>query len=293
VRQAAVRSPKTKVGNRERPSDFQPANSGLRILGIVNITEDSFSDGGKFLDSAAALAHARQLAAEGADILDLGAAASNPRAQPVTAEVEIARLSPVVAALRTGGLPISIDTFSSEVQRWALTQNVDYLNDIQGFPFPEVYPALAAGRARLIVMHSVQGLGPARRTAAEPAEIFDSVVSFFDDRVSQLEHAGISRARLVLDPGMGLFLGTQREASFVMLRRLAELKARFALPLLVSVSRKSFLRTFIDRSAQEAGPASLAAELYAVIVQGADFVRTHDPRALKDAVTVWNAIGAR
>jgi dihydropteroate synthase type 2 len=92
---------------------------------------------------------------------------------------------------------------------------------------------------------------------------------------------------------MGLFLGTRREASFVMLKKLAELKARFALPLLVSVSRKSFLRTFIDRSAQEAGPASLAAELYAVIVQGTDFVRTHEPRALRDALTVWNAMGAR
>jgi dihydropteroate synthase len=262
-----------------------------RILGIVNITEDSFSDGGRFLDSAAALAHARQLAAGGADILDLGAAASNPRAQPVSADEEVARLAPVVAALKSDKIAISIDTFSPEVQRWALAQNVDYLNDIQGFPNPEIYPALAASRAKLIVMHSVQGLGPARRMDFEPEEIFDRVVSYFDDRLPRLERAGISRARLILDPGMGLFLGTRREASFVMLRRLAELKASFALPLLVSVSRKSFLRTFIDRSAGEAGPASLAAELYAVHVQGADFVRTHDPRALKDALTVWNAMG--
>jgi dihydropteroate synthase len=279
--------------SRQKPqgSEFHASISDVRVLGIVNITEDSFSDGGKFLDSAAALAHARQLAADGADILDLGAAASNPKAQPVSAEAEIARLSPVVAQLKKDKLLISVDTFSPEVQRWALEQDVDYLNDIQGFPFPEAYPVLADARAGLIVMHSIHGLGPARREAVEPAEIFDRVVSYFDERLAQLEHAGVARARLILDPGMGLFLGTRREASFIMLRSLAELKARFGLPLLVSVSRKSFLRTFIDRSAQDAGPASLAAELYAAVVQQVDFVRTHDPRALKDALRVWYAIG--
>jgi dihydropteroate synthase type 2 len=261
----------------------------VRLLGIVNITEDSFSDGARFLDSDAALEHARKLSREGADIIDLGAAASNPLAKPVSPETEIARLAPVVRALKNEGTPISVDTFSTETQRWALREGADYLNDIQGFSDPALYPALAQGRAKLIVMHSVQGLGPATRVAVEPSEIFDRVVSFFEDRLVQFERAGIEHDRLVLDPGMGLFLGSRRAASFEILRRLKELKERFSLPLLVSVSRKSFLRTFVDRSAQEAGPASLAAELYAVLVQGVDFIRTHDPRALKDALAVWQA----
>ena len=263
-----------------------------RLLGIVNLTEDSFSDGGKFLDAGKALEHARRLASTGADVIDLGAAASNPNAKPVSAEIEIARLSLVMAALKEEGITVSVDTFAPEVQRWALSKGADILNDIQGFPFPEIYPDLARSNAKLIVMHSVQGLGPATRVAVAPEEVFDRIASFFDARIMQLETAGIARERLIIDPGMGLFLGTRREASFAVLRRLSELKARYRLPLLVSVSRKSFLRTFIDRSAPEAGPgpASLAAELYAVLTQGADYVRTHDPAALKDALAVWHAI---
>jgi dihydropteroate synthase type 2 len=264
-----------------------------KILGIVNITEDSFSDGARYLAVGDALAHARKLARGGADIIDLGAASSNPDAKSVPSDVEIARLAPVVAALKKDGISISVDTFAIEVQRWALAQGADYLNDVRGFPFPELYRELASSNAKLIVMHSVQGLGPATRVAVEPGEIFGRVVRFFDERFGALVSAGVARERLILDPGMGLFLGTRREASFEILRRLSELKARFDLPVLVSVSRKSFLRSFLDRSPQEAGPASLATELYVAIVQGADFVRTHDPAALKDALAVWGVLGMR
>ena len=264
-----------------------------KLLGIVNITEDSFSDGGKFLGTDDAIAHAVKLARNGADIIDLGAASSNPDAKQVKSEVEIARLAPVVAALKKGGILISVDTFAPEGQRWAIGQGVDYLNDVRGFPFADLYPDLAASPAKLIVMHSLEGLGPATRVAIEPSEIFDRVVRFFDERFGALERAGVARDRLILDPGMGLFLGTRREASFEILRRLSELKARFGLPVLVSVSRKSFLRTFLDRPAEEAGPASLAAELYAALVQGADFIRTHNPAALRDALAVWGVLSRK
>lgn len=273
--------------------DLSPRGAGKtapKILGIVNITDDSFSDGGRFLAAEDAVAHANRLAADGTDIIDLGAASSNPSSKPVPAEVEIARLAPVVAALREERVSISVDTFAPEVQRWSLDQDVDFLNDIQGFPFADLYPLLAKSRARLIVMHSVQGLGPATRVAVAPEVIFDRVSAFFDQRIAALVAAGVARERLVLDPGMGLFLGTKREASFEMLRRLGALRARFGLPVLVSVSRKSFLRSFIGRAAPESGPASLAAELYAVCRQGADYVRTHDPAALKDALAVWRAV---
>jgi dihydropteroate synthase type 2 len=260
------------------------------IFGILNITDDSFSDAGKYLAPESAIAHARALAKGGADVIDIGAASSNPNSESVAPEIEIARLEPVVPQLLRDGLSLSIDTFAPEVQRWALARDVDYLNDIQGFPLPEMYPELAAARAKLVVMHSVQGMGPATRVAVDPNEIFDRVVAFFERRFAALEKAGVARDRLILDPGMGLFLGTKRAASFEVLRRVGELRTRFNVPVLVSVSRKSFLRTFIDRTAQEAGPASLAAELYAATVQGADCIRTHDPAALKDGLAVWKAL---
>jgi dihydropteroate synthase type 2 len=260
----------------------------MKILGIVNITEDSFSDGGKCLAADAALAHARKLAQD-ADILDLGAASSNPDAKAVSPDVEIARLAPVIEALKTDGTAISIDSFSTDVQRWAIARNVDYLNDIQGFADPALHPELARAKARLIVMHSVQARGRATRVDVAPREIFDRVRRFFEARIALLAQAGIGRERLILDPGMGFFLGSDPQTSLTMLRRLGELKTAFGLPVLVSVSRKSFLRAMTGRKPEEAGPASLAAELFAVH-QGADYIRTHDPAALSDALAVGRAL---
>lgn len=259
------------------------------ILGIVNLTEDSFSDGGRFLKPDAAVAQARKLAADGAAIVDLGAAASNPNARPVTPDEEIARLAPVVRTLKSEGIAVSIDSFAPEVQRWALTQGVDYLNDIHGFPDPELYPALADSAAGLIVMHAVQERGKATAVDVPPAEIFRRVLDFSDLRLAALERAGVARARLILDPGMGMFLGRRAQASFEVLRRVPELKKAFGLPVLISVSRKSFLRRTANRSIAEAGPATLAGELFAAI-QGADYIRTHDPAALADGLAVWEAV---
>jgi len=258
------------------------------ILGIVNITEDSFSDGGKYLSPDAALAHARRLAQD-ADILDLGAASSNPDAKAVSPDVEIARLAPVVEALKKDGCAISIDSFAPQVQRWAIAQDVDYLNDIQGFPDAELYPVLAASKAKLIMMHSVQERGRASRVEIAPGEIFERVRRFFEGRIAALTQAGIARERLILDPGMGFFLGSNPQASFTVLRRLADLKELFGPPVLVSVSRKSFLRALTGRPVGQAGAASLAAEIFA-LRQGADYIRTHDPAALKDALAVTKAL---
>ena len=259
------------------------------ILGILNITEDSFSDGAKYLDPAAAIAHGRELAGDGASVLDIGAASSNPDSKGVPAGIEIARLEPVVAALKD--IPLSIDTFSPLVQCWALARNVAYLNDIQGFADPALYPALAASPAKLIVMHSVQERGAATRVDVPPDKIMDRIARFFDARLKALEAAGIARSRLILDPGMGFFLGTDPQTSFTVLRRLPELKARFDLPLLVSVSRKSFLRRLTGRGVDAAGPISLAAELYAVR-QGADYIRSHAPGPLRDGQLLAKALEA-
>ena len=259
------------------------------IFGILNITDDSFSDGGKYLKTEAAIAHGRKLIADGADVLDIGAASSNPESKGVPPEIEIARLAPVIEVLRREGVKLSIYTFAPQVQRWVVAQGVAYLNDIQGFPDPALYPAFAASDVKLIVMHSVQERGPATRVAWEAEEVFDHCLSFFETRLAALTQAGIARARLILDPGMGFFLGANPDASFAMLRRLPELKRAFNLPLLVSVSRKSFLRRLTGRGVSELGAATLAAELFA-LAQGADHIRTHEPAPLKDGRAVWRAL---
>jgi dihydropteroate synthase type 2 len=262
----------------------------MKILGILNITEDSFSDGGKFLAAEAALAHGAALLEEGADILDIGAASSHPDAKPVAPETEIARLQSVLPALKANGASLSIDTFSLPVQRWALEQEPDYLNDIHGFPDSSLYPELAASRAKLIVMHMVQPQGVAVRTDIPPSEIFGLVTDFFDRRLEALTRAGIARERLILDPGMGQFVGRDPENSLILLRRLPDLKARYGLKLLVSVSRKGFLRRLVNQPPDQSGPASLAAELFAE-ANGADYIRTHAPAPLRDGLKVLKAIG--
>jgi dihydropteroate synthase type 2 len=266
----------------------------MKILGILNITEDSFSDGGRYLAPEAALAHGESLIRDGADILDIGGAPSNPDAKPVAAETEIARLQSVLPALKAKGASISIDSFAPEVQRWALSQGVDYLNDIHGFAAPALYPELAKSDARLIVMHAIQGYGIATREDVPAREIFDRTVSFFEQRIAALTEAGIARSRLVLDPGMGFFVGSDPENSLTLLRRLPELKDRFGLPILVSVSRKSFLRKLAGQS-DPAGPAVLAASLAAELFagrKGVDYVRSHAPGPLSAALKIQAALGA-
>ncbi len=203
---------------------------------------------------------------------------------------EIRRLDPVIAALEGTGTALAIDTCQPETQLFALARGVAYLNDIRGFPDPSRYPDLAAGQCRLVVMHMVEGAGRARRVALGPGEVWQRIEAFFAERVARLEAAGIARERLILDPGMGFFLSSRAETSLSVLASLDRLKRAFGLPVMVSVSRKSFLGAITGRAAPaERGPATLAAELYAA-AHGADFIRTHDPAALRDALAVTAAL---
>lgn len=265
------------------------AGTAPLILGIVNITPDSFSDGGRYLSPDAAIEHARKLVADGAHIVDLGPSSSNPDALPVSPEEEMRRLVPVMESLVAEGISVSVDSFLPSTQKYALAHGAHYLNDIQGFADQSVYPVIAASEARLIVMHSIQGRGIADRRATPQGNIVDHIIRFFEARIDRLEKAGVARERLILDPGMGFFLGPKPETSFEVLARLGELKSRFALPVLISVSRKSFLRATTGRSPQAAGAASLAAELLASI-GGADYIRTHEPQPLADALAVRAAM---
>lgn len=259
------------------------------IFGILNITTDSFSDGGKYLTPETAIAQMRALVAQGADVIDMGAASSNPDAAPVPPEVEVTRLKPVIAAAREAGIPVSVDSFSPQVQVHALNEGVAYLNDIEGFADEAVYSQLAASSAQLVLMHSVQGRGKADRRDAPQGDIVDHIIRFFEARLARLEKAGIARSRIILDPGMGFFLGSTPAPSLAVLAGLSRIKQAFGLPVLVSVSRKSFLRAITGRPAGETGAATLAAEI-AAILNGADFIRTHEPQPLKDALKVLDAL---
>jgi dihydropteroate synthase type 2 len=197
----------------------------------------------------------------------------------VAPETEIARLEAIIPALHDVGASLSIDSFSTPVQRWALGQGVDYLNDIHGFADPALYPDLAASNAKLIVMHMIQPEGPATRTDVPPDQIMDRILAFFEQRLAALTAAGIARDRLILDPGMGFFLGTGPQTSLTVLGQLPELEDAFGLPLLVSVSRKSFLSALPGTRED----ASVAAELFAAR-QGAAYIRTHAPKPLREGL---------
>jgi dihydropteroate synthase len=263
------------------------------ILGILNVTRDSFSDGGRYLDPEQAVAHAHRLVRDGADVIDAGAESTHPDAEAVPAEVEIARLTPVIARLRQDGIAVSVDTHKPAAMRAVLRLGVEIINDVTGFRDPEAVDAVRHSAARLIVMHSISAGARAERIEADPGTIVARVLEFFTERVRCLETAGIDRNRIILDPGMGLFLGRRTAASLAVLRGLPRIAA-LGLPVCVSTSRKSFIG---DVLADEAGPldvtersiGSVSSELWAA-THGAAYIRTHEPRAISQAVRMWAAI---
>jgi len=261
-----------------------------KIVGIVNVTADSFSDGGRYLEFDRALEHALKLAADGADIVELGPSSSNPDASEVSFDEELRRIEPLLAKLAERRIAISVDTFQPATQRYcARRPDVALINDVEGFANPAVYPDLARAACKLVVMHSVQGRARPARSDADPRAVVAGIYRFFEQRLSALESAGIDRSRVILDPGMGYFLAGNAEPSLMVLREIPKLKLYFNLPLMVSVSRKSFLGTITGRAVTERGAATLAAELFAAR-QGADYVRTHDVAALRDGLKVLAAL---
>ncbi len=250
----------------------------VTVFGILNLTEDSFFDESRRLDPAGAVTAAIEMLRVGSDVVDVGPAASHPDARPVSPADEIRRIAPLLDALSDQMHRVSIDSFQPETQRYALKRGVGYLNDIQGFPDPALYPDIAEADCRLVVMHSAQRDGIATRTGhLRPEDALDEIVRFFEARVSALRRSGVAADRLILDPGMGFFLSPAPETSLHVLSNLQKLKSALGLPLLVSVSRKSFLGATVGLPVKDLGPASLAAELHA-IGNGADYVRTHAPR---------------
>jgi dihydropteroate synthase type 2 len=267
----------------------------VQILGILNVTRDSFSDGGRFLDPAAAVAHAQQMVADGADIIDVGAQSTHPDAENVPPEEELARLLPIIQQLKAAGIRISVDTFRPEVMRSVLVAGAEFINDVTALRDAEAVAAVRDLPARIILMHSTAAEARAKRADISPVGMMERVLAFFDRRIGELEAAGIARRRLIIDPGMGLFLSRDPRASLVVLRELPRLK-QFGLPILISTSRKGFIGDLLSRGDQrppavERGAGTLATELWAVL-HGATYVRTHAPRALRDVLSIWHAINS-
>lgn len=261
----------------------------VRIFGICNVTRDSFSDGGRALDPEAAGSHALALHAAGADFVDVGAESTHPDAEDVPDDEEIRRLAPVIEALHGVGARVSVDTWKPEVMADALARGVEVINDVRALRTPGAVEAVRDAEARIVLMHSVARAGRAGRDPAPPAgETVPRILAFFEERIATLTAGGIDRGRLILDPGMGFFLGDSPGPSLEVLAGLPRLAA-LGLPLLVSTSRKSFLGAVLDRPVAERGPATLATELHARRM-GVDYVRTHDVAALVDAVRILDAI---
>jgi dihydropteroate synthase len=255
------------------------------VMGVVNVTPDSFSDGGRYLEPALAVAHARQLAEEGADILDLGGESSRPGAFPVSARDELGRVLPVLDALQDAGLPISIDTVKPEVMRAALERGASMVNDINALREPGGAEAVAATGAAVCLMHMQ---GEPRTMQREPwyADVVAEVKAYLAERAAAAEASGIGRDRIVLDPGFGF--GKSVAHNLALLRDLSSLAA-LGYPVMVGLSRKSTLGAITGRSSGERMPASVAAALLAV-QRGARIVRVHDVAATRDALAVLAAV---
>ena len=252
------------------------------VMGILNVTPDSFSDGGQFLDAGAAIAHATKMVQQGADILDIGAESTRPYggAVPVSADDERARLTPVLPEVVKLGLPISIDTIKASIAAWALDQGAVIVNDVWGLQRdPDMAPLVAKRGAPVIVMHN-------RDAADDRIDIVADVMAFFFRSLEIAARAGIARERIVLDPGIGF--GKTPEQSVVCLARLAEFKC-FDLPLLVGASRKRFISTVTPSAPDERIGGSIAAHLLAV-QKGAAIVRAHDVAETVQALRVGAAI---
>ena len=258
------------------------ASGSPLVMGILNVTPDSFSDGGQFFDPATAIAHARAMADQGADILDIGAESTRPYGgmQPVTADDELARLKPVLPAVTKLGLPVSIDTIKAEVAAWALDQGAQIVNDVWGLQRdPGMAPLVARRGVPVIVMHN-------RETADETIDIIADMNAFFARSLEIAAQAGIAREQIVLDPGIGF--GKTPEQSIRCLGRLDTLK-HFGLPLLVGASRKRFINTVVPSKPDERIGGSIAAHLKSV-EQGAAIVRVHDVAETVQALRVAAAI---
>jgi len=265
--------------------NFQFDLSRPLVMGIINVTPDSFSDGGQHLQRGAALAHAQQLIADGADILDIGGESTRPGSLPVSVQQEMDRVLPIIEGLRGAPVPISIDTCKPDVMRAAIATGAQMVNDINALQETDAMRAVASCNVAVCLMHK-QGVPLTMQAQPHYQNVVAEVGAFLRERIAVAEAAGINRNRIVIDPGFGF--GKTLEHNLALLRELKILTGLGA-PLLAGLSRKSMLGALTGQEVTQRLPASIAAALIAV-QRGAAIVRVHDVRATCDALKVWNAV---
>ncbi len=255
------------------------------VMGIVNVTPDSFSDGGLHLQRDAALTHAQQLIAEGAGILDIGGESTRPGARSVSIQEELDRVLPVIEGLRGAPVPISIDTCKPEVMQAAIAAGAQMVNDINALQEAAAMNVVAAGNVAVCLMHK-QGNPQTMQQQPHYQNVVAEISTFLRERIAAALAAGIQRERIVIDPGFGF--GKTLAHNLDLLRNLEKL-AELGVPVLAGLSRKSMLGALTGQDVGQRLPASVAAALIAV-QRGANIVRVHDVSATVDALKVWDAV---
>ena len=259
-----------------------------KVMGIVNLTPDSFSDGGRLANTKAAVAHCERLLAEGADILDLGGESTRPGSKAVPADEELARVLPVLRAALTLGCPVSVDTTKPEVMRAVLALGADIVNDINALRAPGALDAALQHPACGVCLMHMRGTPESMQNQPRYDDVIDEVTAFLRERVAALVAHGVDASRIAVDPGIGF--GKSVAHNLDLLRRQRELLV-LGRPLLIGWSRKSTLGTLTGRAVGERLAASVAAAL-AAVAAGAHVVRVHDVAATVDALKVWQAANA-
>jgi dihydropteroate synthase len=256
------------------------------VMGILNVTPDSFSDGGKFQSLDHAITHAEQMIEDGVDIIDIGGESSRPGAVALPLDEELRRVIPLIYALRDCGKPISIDTYKPEVMREAIIAGADIINDIRGFASLESRAAVADSDVGLCVMH-MQNFPDIMQDRPSYKNVTSDVIAFLRERCEQLMAAGVEKNRLSVDPGFGF--GKTLEHNITLLQNISLMQDELGLPVLAGISRKTMIGAITGKPVERRMAGSLAAAL-AAMAQGARIVRVHDVAETVDAIRVWQTL---
>ena len=267
--------------------NFPLAGEGYRprVMGILNVTPDSFSDGGHYQSLEFAVSHAEQMIGQGVDIIDVGGESSRPGAPALPLEQELQRVMPVLYALRDCGKAISVDTYKPQVMREAIIAGVDMINDINGFRAPGAIEAVRDSDCALCIMH-MQSTPDTMQQQPAYGDVVAEVTAFLRERVAALTAAGIDPRRLCIDPGFGF--GKTVAHNYALLKATGQLIEQLGLPLLAGLSRKSMIGAVTGKPVEQRLAGSLAGAL-AAVAQGALIVRVHDVAETVDALKVWQA----
>lgn len=276
------------LGNDNDSDKHGAGHSGaVLVMGILNVTPDSFSDGGRYQTLEFALSRAEELAADGADMIDIGGESTRPGSASVSVEQELGRVMPALYALRGLGKALSVDTLKPEVMREAVIAGADMINDVNGFRAPGAIEAVRDSDCGLCVMHMVATPATMQQQAVYQ-DVVGEVIAFLAERVMALSNAGIDRKRICVDPGFGF--GKTVAHNVALLQNIGRIERELGLPVLAGLSRKSTIGAITGRPVEQRLAGSLAGAL-AAVAQGATLLRVHDVAETVDALKVWQQVG--